>query len=72
MGHCGDEILAVNGKPLHGLSHKEAITVFKEIKTGQVQLHLGRRVPRKRKEKEQTQTTQQPVQWKTQAQRPTA
>ncbi|XP_071449316.1 uncharacterized protein [Hetaerina americana] len=67
----GDEVLAVNGKPLHGLSHKEAITVFKEIKSGQVQLHLGRRVPRRRKEKEQQQI-QQSTQWKTQNQRPTA
>ena len=28
----GDEILAVNGQPLHGLSHNEAIAVFKRIR----------------------------------------
>ncbi|XP_059490590.1 uncharacterized protein LOC132205514 [Neocloeon triangulifer] len=46
----GDEILAVNGRPLHGLSHNEAIAVFKDIKVGPVALHLGRRVTRKPKE----------------------
>ncbi|PNF35445.1 hypothetical protein B7P43_G04138 [Cryptotermes secundus] len=46
----GDEVLAVNGKALHGLSHQEAIAVFKEIRTGQVVLHIGRRVPKRRRE----------------------
>ncbi|XP_050432718.1 uncharacterized protein LOC126840806 [Adelges cooleyi] len=46
----GDEILAVNDKPLHGLSHREAIAVFKEIKLGEVALHIGRRVPKKIRE----------------------
>jgi len=46
----GDEILAVNGKPLHGLSHLEAIAVFKEIRSGPVQLHIGRRLNRRRRE----------------------
>ncbi|EEB10482.1 pdz domain protein arc, putative [Pediculus humanus corporis] len=44
----GDEILAVNQKPFHGLSHQEAINVFKEIKNGAVQLHVGRRQYKKR------------------------
>jgi hypothetical protein len=39
----GDEILAVNGTPLQGLTHSEAITVFKNIKSGEVLLHVGRR-----------------------------
>ncbi|KAK7068726.1 hypothetical protein SK128_001435 [Halocaridina rubra] len=39
----GDEILAINGKPLHGSSHKEAIQAFKNIKQGKVVLHIGRR-----------------------------
>ncbi|XP_022908148.1 uncharacterized protein [Onthophagus taurus] len=47
----GDEILAVNGKPLPGMSHQEAITVFKQIKVGQVILHIGRRVQRKKRER---------------------
>jgi len=39
----GDEILAVNGQPLHGLSHNEAIAVFKRIRSGTVSLQCGRR-----------------------------
>lgn len=39
----GDEILAINGKPLHGSSHQDAITAFKQIKEGKVVLHIGRR-----------------------------
>lgn len=47
---AGDEILAVNNKPLHGLSHQEAIAVFKEIKLGEMTLHIGRRVPKRTRE----------------------
>ncbi|KAJ8923500.1 hypothetical protein NQ315_010078 [Exocentrus adspersus] len=47
----GDEILAVNSKPLHGASHKEAINVFKQIRSGSVLLHIGRRVQKKHREK---------------------
>lgn len=39
----GDEILAVNGTPLQGLSHAEAIAVFKSIRNGQVVIHAARR-----------------------------
>ncbi|XP_065576507.1 uncharacterized protein LOC136037684 isoform X1 [Artemia franciscana] len=39
----GDEILAVNSKPLQGLSHSEAISVFKEVRSGTLILHIGRR-----------------------------
>ncbi|XP_034240280.1 tyrosine-protein phosphatase non-receptor type 13-like [Thrips palmi] len=46
----GDEILAVNGKALHGFSHLEAIGVFKEIRSGPVLLHIGRRLNRRRRE----------------------
>ncbi|KAK3909235.1 PDZ domain-containing protein 2 [Frankliniella fusca] len=46
----GDEILAVNGKALHGFSHLEAIAVFKEIRSGPVLLHIGRRLNRRRRE----------------------
>lgn len=45
----GDEILAVNGKSLQGLTHSEAITVFKNIKSGEVVLHVGRRDPQTRR-----------------------
>ncbi|KAG5894430.1 hypothetical protein JTB14_019800 [Gonioctena quinquepunctata] len=47
----GDEILAVNSKPLHGASHGEAINVFKQIRTGSVLLHIGRRVTKKPRDK---------------------
>lgn len=47
----GDEILAVNSKPLHGASHQEAIGVFKQIRSGQVLLHIGRRVAKRLRER---------------------
>ncbi|GLV43022.1 arc [Carabus blaptoides fortunei] len=43
----GDEILAVNGKSLGGVSHQEAIAVFKQIRYGNVLLQVGRRIPKK-------------------------
>ena len=39
----GDEILAVNGLALQGMSHSEAISVFKNIRSGRVVLHVARR-----------------------------
>lgn len=54
----GDEILAINGKPLNGSSHKEAIQAFKEIKQGKVVLHIGRR----HRKKATTTTTTTPQQ----------
>ena len=39
----GDEILAVNGLALQGMSHAEAISVFKNIRIGKVVLHVARR-----------------------------
>ena len=39
----GDEILSVNGQTLHGLSHNEAISVFKRIRSGTVSLQVVRR-----------------------------
>lgn len=45
----GDEILVVNGKPLQGMKHEEAIAVFKSIKTGDVLILIGRRMPKIRK-----------------------
>ena len=39
----GDEILAVNGLALQGMSHAEAISVFKNIRSGKVLLHVARR-----------------------------
>ncbi|XP_043209473.1 uncharacterized protein LOC122374661 [Amphibalanus amphitrite] len=40
----GDEIFSVNGEPLRGCSHAEAIALFKKTKTGLVVLQVGRRV----------------------------
>ncbi|XP_076305337.1 uncharacterized protein LOC143222565 isoform X2 [Tachypleus tridentatus] len=39
----GDEIFMINGQPLQGLSHAEAIAAFKRIKQGSVILRVGRR-----------------------------
>lgn len=39
----GDEIIAVNGTVLQGLTHSDAISVFKDIKSGPVMMHVGRR-----------------------------
>jgi C-terminal processing protease CtpA/Prc len=39
----GDEILSVNDESLVGLSHAEAIAVFKRIKSGDVVLTVVRR-----------------------------
>ena len=39
----GDEILSVNSKPLHGMTHAQAIAEFKNVKAGNVVLHIGRR-----------------------------
>ncbi|XP_014467546.1 PREDICTED: uncharacterized protein LOC106740732 [Dinoponera quadriceps] len=46
----GDEILSINSKPLHGMTHAEAIAEFKSVKAGDVVLHVGRRVNRKKRE----------------------
>ena len=39
----GDEILSVNGMALQGMTHSEAISVFKNIRIGAVTIHLVRR-----------------------------
>ncbi len=41
----GDEILAVNGKSLQGMTHDEAINEFRAIKYGPVILRVSRRDP---------------------------
>ena len=44
-GHLsqGDQILSVNGQTLRGVSHGEAISVFKRIRSGEVRLQVVRR-----------------------------
>ncbi|XP_076364702.1 uncharacterized protein LOC143253948 [Tachypleus tridentatus] len=44
----GDEIFMINGHPLQGLSHAEAIAAFKRIKQGSVVLRVGRRATTKK------------------------
>ncbi|XP_003425372.1 uncharacterized protein LOC100679383 [Nasonia vitripennis] len=40
-----DEILAVNGVPLDGMTHARALQIFKTAKKGKLVLHIGRRDP---------------------------
>ncbi|XP_031832271.1 uncharacterized protein LOC116426840 isoform X2 [Nomia melanderi] len=44
---AGDEILAVNGHVCHDLTHRKAVQLFRNIKTGPVALHLCRRMKNK-------------------------
>lgn len=39
----GDKILSINGMSFDGLTHKEAIALFKNIKSGDIQLEIERR-----------------------------
>lgn len=39
----GDEILSVNNAPTRGLSHAGAISLFKQVKEGKIELTLSRR-----------------------------
>jgi len=39
----GDEILSINGQVLQGMTHGQAISVFKNIRQGSVSLHIARR-----------------------------
>lgn len=41
----GDEILAINGLPMNGLTHAKALQAFKAAKPGELILHVGRREP---------------------------
>ncbi|XP_011875362.1 PREDICTED: uncharacterized protein LOC105566176 isoform X2 [Vollenhovia emeryi] len=41
----GDEILAINGSPLDGLTHAKALQTFKSAKAGSLILHVARRDP---------------------------
>lgn len=40
---AGDEILTINGIPFNGLTHNEAIALFKNIKCGEVTIEVARR-----------------------------
>jgi len=41
--HPGDEVLSINGQVLQGMTHGQAISVFKNIRMGAVSLHIARR-----------------------------
>jgi len=43
----GDEIFSVNGRSVAGLTHSEAIGIFKETKIGSIQVTIGRREGKK-------------------------
>ena len=45
ISFSGDEILALNGKSLQGMSHDEAINEFRAIKHGPVILKVAKRDP---------------------------
>ena len=49
----GDEIFTVNGQSVGGLTHAQAIGIFKETKVGSIQVTLGRREPKKEKKLEE-------------------
>ncbi|XP_046752192.1 uncharacterized protein LOC124415010 [Diprion similis] len=42
---AGDEVLAINGLPMNGLTHAKALQAFKAAKPGDLILHVGRRDP---------------------------
>ena len=46
---AGDEIFSINGTSVSGLTHQEAIAMFKEVKQGQIVVTIGRRTPAKKK-----------------------
>jgi hypothetical protein len=41
---AGDELLSVNGVVMQGLTYRQASTVFKTIRQGQVLCYVARRV----------------------------
>lgn len=41
----GDEIVSVNGRGTAGLTHGEAIRLFKDVRAGPVLLRVARRAP---------------------------
>ena len=45
----GDEIFSINGTSVSGLTHHEAISMFKEVKQGTIVVTIGRRAPAKKK-----------------------
>ena len=45
----GDEIFSINGIPVQGMTHQEAISHFKEVKQGTLVIVLGRRNGTKKK-----------------------
>ena len=45
----GDEIFTINGTSVSGLTHQETISMFKEVKQGQIVVTIGRRIPAKKK-----------------------
>lgn len=44
----GDEILAINGDLMEGLTHNEAVNCFKKVKHGPIVLQVNRRTARRK------------------------
>ena len=41
---AGDEILEINGNSLEGLTHQEAVTRFKQLKKGAINIRVKSRL----------------------------
>lgn len=44
----GDEIIAINGRQVEGLSHAEVVALFREVRRGMISIQLGRKLPKDR------------------------
>ena len=42
----GDEIIAINGRKVEGLSHAEVVLMFREVRRGAINIQLGRKLPK--------------------------
>ena len=51
----GDEVFSINGAPVQGMTHAEAIALFKEVKQGALVVVVGRRRSQQQQQKSQNQ-----------------
>lgn len=42
----GDEIIAINGRKVEGLSHADVVLMFREVRRGAINITLGRKLPK--------------------------
>jgi len=50
----GDEIFSINGTPVQGMAHAEAIALFKEVKQGSIVVVVGRRQQQQQQQQQQS------------------